>query len=44
MQQEYAHQFSKDWTGPNYPRMIIIEIQHANPYYDDSYAVNIQMH
>lgn len=38
--QEYAHQFYKDWTGPNYPRMIIIEIDHANPYYDDSYAVN----
>ncbi len=40
VQQEYAHQFYKDWIGPNYPRMIIIEIQHANPYYDDSYAVN----
>ncbi len=39
-QQEYAHQFFKEWTGPNYPRMIIIEIQHANPFYDDSYAVN----
>jgi len=38
--QEYAHQFYKEWTGPNYPRMIIIQIQHANPYYDDSYAVN----
>jgi hypothetical protein len=38
--QEQAHQFYKEWTGPNYPRMIIIEIQHANPYYDDSYAVN----
>jgi hypothetical protein len=38
--QELAHQFYKEWTGPNYPRMIIIEIQHANPFYDDSYAVN----
>jgi hypothetical protein len=38
--QDYAHQFYKEWTGANYPRMIIIEIQHANPYYDDSYAVN----
>jgi hypothetical protein len=38
--QEYAHQFYKEWTGPNYPRMVIIEIQHANPFYDDSYAVN----
>ena len=26
--------------GPNFPRMILVEIQHANPYYDDSYAVN----
>jgi hypothetical protein len=40
IQQEYAHQFYKEWTGPNYPRMVIIEIAHANPYYDDSYAVN----
>jgi hypothetical protein len=38
--QEYAHQLYKDWTGPEYPRMLIVEIQHANPYYDDSYAVN----
>jgi hypothetical protein len=42
IQQEHAHQFYKDWTGPNFPRFIIIEIQHANPYYDDSYAVNSQ--
>lgn len=38
--QEHAHQFYKEWTGPNFPRFIIVEIQHANPYYDDSYAVN----
>ena len=38
--QEHAYQFYQEWTGPNFPRMIIIEIQHANPYYDDSYAVN----
>ena len=38
--QEQAHEFYKEWTGPNFPRFIIIEIQHANPYYDDSYAVN----
>ena len=38
--QDHAHRFYKEWTGPNYPRMIIIEIQHANPFYDDSYAVN----
>ncbi|MGB2763625.1 MAG: alpha/beta hydrolase-fold protein [Candidatus Aminicenantaceae bacterium] len=38
--QEYAFKFYKDWTSKGFPRMIIIEIQHANPYYDDSYAVN----
>jgi hypothetical protein len=40
IQQEYAHKFYQEWTGPNFPRLLIIEIQHANPYYDDSYAVN----
>jgi hypothetical protein len=40
IQQEYAYKFYQEWTGANFPRMIIIEIQHANPYYDDSYAVN----
>jgi hypothetical protein len=39
-QQEYGYQFYKYWTAPGTPRMLIIEIQHANPYYDDSYAVN----
>ncbi len=38
--QEHAHQFYKDWMAPNFPRLLTIEIQHANPYYDDSYAVN----
>ena len=40
IQQEHAYKFYQEWTGPNFPRFIIIEIQHANPYYDDSYAVN----
>ncbi len=40
IQEEWAHKFYQEWTGPDFPRMIIIEIQHANPYYDDSYAVN----
>ena len=38
--QQYAHQFYKDWTGPDFPRAIVIEIQHPTPFYDDSYAVN----
>jgi hypothetical protein len=29
--QERAHNFYQEWTGPNFPRMIIIEIQHATP-------------
>jgi hypothetical protein len=38
--QQTAYDFYKQWTGPNFPRVLAIEIQHANPYYDDSYAVN----
>lgn len=40
LQQDLAHQLYKDWTGAGFPRVLAIEIQHANPYYDDSYAVN----
>lgn len=40
IQQELAYKFYKEWTGPEYPRFIVMEVQHANPYYDDSYAVN----
>ena len=39
-QQELGWQFYKDWTGAGFPRAIVIEIQHATPFYDDSYAVN----
>ena len=38
--QEYDYQFYKEWTSPGFPRVLVIEIQHQNPYYDDSYAVN----
>jgi hypothetical protein len=38
--QQEAYDFYKMWTGPDFPRVLAIEIQHANPYYDDSYAVN----
>lgn len=40
IQQEHAWQFYRDWTGPGFPRALLLEIQHATPYYDDSYAVN----
>jgi hypothetical protein len=40
IEQEQAHEFFKTWTGANFPRFVIIEVQHANPFYDDSYAVD----
>lgn len=38
--QQESYDFYKKWTGPGFPRFLIVEIQHANPFYDDSYAVN----
>ncbi|RLB37629.1 MAG: hypothetical protein DRH30_12870 [Deltaproteobacteria bacterium] len=40
IQQEEAYAFFKQWISPGFPRFLVIEIQHANPFYDDSYAVN----
>lgn len=40
LQAQAAHDFYKLWTSDDFPRFIVIEIQHATPYYDDSYAVN----
>ncbi|MEP7144288.1 MAG: hypothetical protein ABI707_15495 [Ferruginibacter sp.] len=38
--QQENYNFYKLWTGTGFPRVIAIEIQHANQFYDDSYAVN----
>jgi hypothetical protein len=38
--QQTRYQFYQDWTTGKLPRMILLIIQHANPYYDDSYAVD----
>jgi hypothetical protein len=40
IQQQLGYQLYKDWTGPDFPRVLLVQIQHATPYYDDSYAVN----
>lgn len=40
IQQQEAYDFYQKWISPDFKRFIIIEIQHANPFYDDSYAVN----
>lgn len=40
IQQQEAYHFYQQWIGKNFPRFLVVEIQHATPYYDDSYAVN----
>jgi Putative esterase len=35
-----GYKLYQDWTAGRLPRVIVITIQHANPYFDDSYAVN----
>ena len=39
-QQQAAHDFYKEWTSRDFPRVLVIQIQHPTPFYDDSYAVN----
>ena len=40
IQQKEAYDLYHNWISNDFPRFITIEIQHQNPYYDDSYAVN----
>jgi len=40
IEQQEAHNNYLKWTSPDFPRFLVVEIEHANPYYDDSYAVN----
>ena len=37
---EYGYKFYQDWTSGRLPHVLLLQLQHANPYYDDSYAVN----
>ena len=37
---EAGYQFFQDWTNGRMPHMIVISIQNANPYYDDSYVMD----
>lgn len=39
-QQQEAYDQFLQWTSEDFPRFLIIKIQHPTPYYDDSYAVN----
>lgn len=38
--QEYGYKLYQDWTSGRLPHMLIVLTQDANPFYDDSYAVN----
>jgi len=40
IEQEEGYKFYQQWTAKKFPRFMVIKIQHANPFYDDSYAVN----
>jgi hypothetical protein len=40
IQQEEGYKTYQKWISPGFPRYLVIKIQHANPFYDDSYAVN----
>ncbi len=35
-----AYRFFQDWTAGRMPRVIMLYVQNANPYYDDSYVVD----
>ena len=40
IQEKEAFDFYQKWISNDFPRFLVLEIQHQNPYYDDSYAVN----
>jgi hypothetical protein len=40
IEQQEAYAFYQKWISADFPRFLVIEIEHANPYFDDSYAVN----
>ncbi len=37
---QMGYKLYQDWTAGRVPRVIVVTIQHATPYFDDSYAVN----
>lgn len=38
--EQAGYRFFQDWTSGRLPRVILIYVQNANPYYDDSYVVD----
>ena len=40
IQQQLEWELFQTWTGPGFPRVLLVELQHPTPFYDDSYGVN----
>jgi hypothetical protein len=40
IEQQEAYAMYQKWISADFPRFLVVEIEHANPYFDDSYAVN----
>ncbi|HEY1743056.1 MAG TPA: alpha/beta hydrolase-fold protein [Granulicella sp.] len=40
IQQQEAYKFYQTWITKDFPRFLVVKIQTANPFYDDSYAVD----
>lgn len=38
--EDLGNAFSRFWVSADAPRLIVVDIRHENPYFDDSYAVN----
>jgi hypothetical protein len=38
--ERYGYKFYQDWVSGTLPRVILMYVQNANPYYDDSYDVD----
>ncbi|HEY2685440.1 MAG TPA: hypothetical protein VGI93_18150 [Steroidobacteraceae bacterium] len=40
IEQQEAYASYQKWISADFPRFLVVEIQHPTPYFDDSYAVN----
>jgi hypothetical protein len=38
--EDLSNAFSQFWVSKDAPKVIVVDIRHENPYFDDSYAVN----
>jgi len=37
---ETGYEFYKNWSGPDFPRVVSVLLEHPSPYFVESYAVN----